>query len=101
MSCRYEDSTGRLRCRKCNGYVINGERCKKCRNRKRAAREAAKAEEKHQLHLAKKEEESRNIAAWRDGQINWYKNEVLSRKGAERIKFFERHPLANICAWDC
>lgn len=101
MDCRYEDSTGRIRCRKCNGYVVNGERCKKCRNRKRAARESAQAEEKHQLHLAKQEEEGRVETWWRDAQVNWYKNEVLSREGAERIRFFKMHPLDKICAWDC
>jgi len=75
-------------------------RCQKCVGKKKRAMEIARAEEKHQLHLAKQEEETRNIAAWRAGQINWYKNEVLSRKGADRIRFSESHPLANICAWD-
>ena len=75
-------------------------RCQKCVGKKKRAVEVARAEDQRQLRLAKQEEEGRNIVAWRDAQVSWYKSEILSRQGADRIRFFESHPLANICAWD-
>ena len=53
MTNRYKDVAGKLRCRECNGYVIEQEQCKKCRNRKQAAREAARKEKERKERLAK------------------------------------------------
>jgi len=99
MTNRYRDVAGKLRCRECNGYVIEQERCKKCRNKKQAAREAARKEEERQERLQK---EWALSEWWTDEnlrRLRAYCRAYVALKGYESKKeFAEAYPIE--CAKD-
>ncbi len=91
------------RCMNCDGFVKGpGAKCKRCANRVKAAKEADRAATKAAKTQEKKEQKEDAIAAqtkrWRSNTMNRYIRRLLATKSgsAERQKFFERNPIADI-----
>ncbi len=96
MNRRYTDDAGKLRCMKCDGYVVASKRCKKCHNRKRA--EAAAVQEVAEAAAREERQRCRSTQerAWRTRVLRRYTKNVLVRHGAERIAFMEGDPISGM-----
>lgn len=96
MSGRYKDDDGRLRCLDCDGYVVEGKPCRKCANAAKAAREADRAAHRAAEAEARRVKEADNRRRWRQSVLRAHVDAVLSRKGAERKRYMDAHPLSEL-----
>lgn len=96
MANRYTDDDDRLRCCTCDGYVVAGKKCMKCRNRKRKGKTMLAAEEKAAEVAERKDLESKRAIAWRARALRNYTDYVLRLDGAARLEFMGDHPVSEI-----
>jgi hypothetical protein len=88
----YRDDEGARRCYECSAYAAeSAESCRRCTRKAERELEAEAAAQRREIAF-----QAREGSDWREGHLRRYVARVLELHGAERLEFFEAHPVAKI-----